>query len=55
MILNGNDAHAQGGAVAAPFNGWRNPKGKPAGVPTIKPGANTSLGGFNLRRFLHEY
>ena len=24
---------------------------KPAGVPTIKPGANTSLGGFNLRRF----
>jgi len=30
----------------------QSPKAKPAGVPTIKPGANTS---FNLRRFLHEY
>ena len=33
----------------------QSPGAKPAGVPTIKPGANTSLGGFNLRRFLHEY
>lgn len=33
----------------------QSPKAKPAGVPTIKPGANTSLGGFNLRRFLHAY
>ena len=24
-------------------------------IGDLKPGANTPLGGFNLRRFLHEY